>query len=411
MPSHSENIATTANATASRRQHLIFAIATVLYWSTLYIYVPILSPYLEDRGISIGLIGFILGSYGLTQVITRLPLGMYSDIMSRRKPFLIIGMLAGLISCALFMLPGTWGGPLAGRLMAGLCAAAWVPFSVLYASYYPANQTHQAMGTLSFLTVFGQLVGMSASGSLAAWGGWNYAFLCGIIVAGVGAIVAFFVYEPKTKNITAHTNTPTPREGKPPSRFASLAGVFRSTLLWRVSILSLLAHGILFITMFGFTPLQASELGASKSQLTLIVIAFMVPHAIVSFLSGRVLAPRLGSRNVIVAGFLLAALFTAAIPYSDNLVWLAITQAGNGIAQAMYFPLLLSFAIRPFPIAQRATAMGFYQSVYSIGMFVGPYVAGGLNSLGGLRAGFLFGSSLGLIAAAVAWSKQLRDED
>lgn len=405
MPSLTDNNATTTNATASKRQHLIFAIATVLYWSTLYIYVPILSPYLEDRGISIGLIGFILGSYGLTQVITRLPLGMYSDIMSRRKPFLIIGMLAGLISCALFMLPGTWGGPLAGRLMAGICAAAWVPFSVLYASYYPTNQTHQAMGTLSFLTVFGQLVGMSASGSLAAWGGWNYAFVCGILVAGIGAIVALFVYEPTTVTAQVMPKAPTP------NRFASLAGVFRSKLLWRVSILSLLAHGILFITMFGFTPLQASELGATKSQLTLIVIAFMVPHAIVSFISGRVLAPRLGSRNVIVAGFLLAAIFTAAIPYSDNLVSLALTQAGNGIAQAMYFPLLLSFAIRPFPVVQRATAMGFYQSVYSIGMFIGPYIAGGLNSLGGLRAGFLFGSSLGLIAAVISWSKQLRDED
>ncbi|MBO9598941.1 MAG: MFS transporter [Cohnella sp.] len=407
MPSFSENTATTANATASRRQHLIFAVATVLYWSTLYIYVPILSPYLEDRGITIGLIGFILGSYGLTQVVTRLPLGMYSDVMSRRKPFLIIGMLAGLISCALFMLPGTWGGPLAGRLMAGICAAAWVPFSVLYASYYPANQTHQAMGTLSFLTVFGQLVGMSASGGLAAWGGWNYAFLCGIIVAGIGTIVAVFVYEPQPANTPEPTRSSVPK----PSRKASIASVFRSALLWRVSILSLLAHGILFITMFGFTPLQASELGASKSQLTLIVIAFMVPHAIVSFFSGRVLAPRLGSRNVIVAGFLLAAVFTAAIPYSESLGWLALTQAGNGIAQAMYFPLLLSLAIRPFPAAQRATAMGFYQSVYSIGMFIGPYIAGGLNSLGGLRAGFLFGSSLGIIAAVLAWSKQLRDED
>lgn len=409
MPSRSENIAATTNATASRRQHLIFAIATVLYWSTLYIYVPILSPYLEDRGISIGLIGFILGSYGLTQVVTRLPLGMFSDVMSRRKPFLIIGMLAGLISCALFMLPGTWGGPLAGRLMAGICAAAWVPFSVLYASYYPANQTHQAMGTLSFLTVFGQLVGMSASGGLAAWGGWNYTFACGIIVAGIGAIVAIFVYEPKA--VSAKAKAPIRPAGTTHNRLASLAGVFRSKLLWRVSILSLLAHGILFITMFGFTPLQASELGASKSQLTLIVIAFMVPHAIVSFISGRLLAPRLGSRNVIVAGFLLAAIFTAAIPYSDNLVWLALTQAGNGIAQAMYFPLLLSFAIRPFPAVQRATAMGFYQSVYSIGMFIGPYIAGGLISLGGLRAGFLFGSSLGIIAAVLSWSKQLRDDD
>jgi MFS family permease len=385
------------------RRHLIFAAATILYWATLYVYVPILGPYLQDRGLSMGWIGFILGSYGLTQVITRLPLGMYSDVMSKRKPFLIAGMLAGLISCALFMLPGAWGGPLAGRLMAGLCAAAWVPFSVLYASYYPTNQTHQAMGTLSFLTVFGQLAGMSASGWLASLGSWNYAFTCGIGIAAVGMIVTLFVHEPRIA-----IGAPTPPIPKTASRHTTtLSNVLRSSLLWKVATLSLLAHGILFITMFGFTPLQATELGASKAQLTGIVISFMIPHALVSLWTGRYLAPRFGTRKVIIVGFLLAAIFTAAIPYSPNLGWLAVTQMFNGFAQALYFPLLLSLAIRNFIPAERATAMGFYQSVYSIGMFLGPYLAGGLNAFGGLKAGFLFGSALGVVAAILSWNKQL----
>ncbi|RKP55544.1 MFS transporter [Cohnella endophytica] len=394
-----------------RRRHLIFAVATILYWSTLYIYVPILSPYLKDRGLSMGWIGFILGSYGLTQVITRLPLGLFSDVINRRKPFLLIGMIAGLISCILFMLPGTWGGPLAGRLMAGLCAAAWVPFTVLYASYYPTHQTHQAMGTLSFLTVFGQLAGMSVSGWLASAGGWNYAFLCGIAIAAVGMVVSLFVYEPKPaipldskdKAINSeHTDT-----ALRVSKKTMLFRVLRSTLLWKVAILSLLAHGILFITMFGFTPLQAIELGASEAQLTGIVVSFMIPHALVSLWSGRFLAPRFGTRKIVIVGFLAAALFTAAIPFSPNLGWLAVTQMFNGIAQALYFPLLLSLSIRNFVPAERATAMGFYQSTYSMGMFLGPYLAGGLNALGGLQAGFLFGAALGITAAILSLNKEI----
>lgn len=375
-----------------RSKHIIFAAATILYWTTLYIYVPILSPYLHDRGLSMGWIGFILGSYGITQVITRFPLGVYSDAMTRRKPFLIIGMLAGLVSCLLFLLPGTWGGPLAGRLMAGVCAAAWVPFTVLYASYYPANRTHQAMGTLSFLTVFGQLAGMSASGWLASSGGWNNAFLAGVGVAAVGTLIAFFVYEPQSK-----------QSKKVPVAIdrTIVARVLRSRLLWLVSTLSVLAHGILFVTMFGFTPLQAVELGASEAQLTGIVIAFMVPHALVSLWSGRYLAPRFGTRPTMIAGFLLAAACTAIIPFTQSLGVLALTQAINGFAQAMYFPLLLSLSIRSFAAAERATAMGLYQSVYALGMFLGPYVAGGLNSLGGLQAGFLFGASLGLLGALI----------
>jgi len=382
-----------------RSRHLIFAAATILYWTALYVYVPILSPYLDDRGLSMGWIGFILGSYGITQVLLRFPLGMFSDGLSRRKPFLVAGMLAGLVSCALFMLPGSWEGPLAGRLMAGICATAWVPFSVLYASYYPPDKTHQAMGTLSFLTVAGQLVGMTVSGWLVSIGSWNAAFTGGIAVAAAGTLVAFFVYEPAP----ARSERPATAAARTPFRIdrALVARVLRSRLLWLVSLLSVLAHGILFVTMFGFTPLQAVVLGASEAQLTGIVIAFMVPHALVSLWTGRFLAPRFGTRRVVIVGFLLAAVFTAAIPYSPNLGWLAATQALNGIAQAMYFPLLLSLAIRHFVPAERATAMGLYQSTYSFGMFLGPYIAGALNAIGGLKAGFLFGSSLGLIAVVV----------
>lgn len=387
-----------------RSKHLIFAVATILYWTTLYIYVPILSPYLHERGLSLGWIGFILGSYGITQIIIRFPLGIYSDAMTRRKPFLIIGMLAGLVSCLFFLLPGTWGGPLAGRLMAGVCAAAWVPFTVLYASYYPSNQTHQAMGTLSFLTVFGQLTGMSLSGWLAYSGGWDTAFLSGVGVAAVGTLVALFVYEPQAQS------------SKPAKSAAAtidktiVAKVLRSRSLWLVSTLSVLAHGILFITMFGFTPLQAVELGASEAQLTGIVVAFMVPHALVSLWSGRYLAPRFGTRATLVIGFLLAACFTAVIPFTQSLAVLALTQVLNGFAQAMYFPLLLSLAIRSFQTSERATAMGLYQSVYSLGMFLGPYIAGGLNAIGGLQAGFLFGSALGVAAALIVLlNKRLED--
>lgn len=378
----------------TRRQHLIFIVATILYWMTLYIYVPILTPFLQDRGLSMGWIGLIVGSYGLTQLTIRFPLGVYSDRMRRRKPFLIAGMLAGLISCGLFVLGGSWEAPLAGRLVAGICASSWVPFTVLYASHFRPDQSTHAMGNLSFLTVIGQLIGMCASGWLADEGGWNASFLTGIGIAVAGTIASLWIHEPKTET--------TPTAAKPASKFSwSIIG--SSPLLLLVSLLALLAHCILFITMFGFTPLRAVELGASESQLTLLVVAFMVPHAIISLGTGRWFAPRFGSRRVITIGFLLSAACTAAIPFSPSLPWLLATQAVNGAAQALYLPLLLGLAIRDTPQAERATAMGFYQSVYSIGMFAGPYLAGWLNDIGGLRAGFLFGAAIGIGSAMIAW--------
>ncbi|MBN2984226.1 MFS transporter [Cohnella algarum] len=388
----------------ARRHHILFAAATVLYWMTMYVYVPILTPFLQDRGLSMGWIGFIVGSYGLSQMLIRFPLGVYSDRMSRRKPFLIAGMLAGLVGSALFLVGDAWQGPLAGRLVLGICASSWVAYSVLYASYYPPEQSTKAMSTISFLTVVGQLAGMTASGWLASAGGWETAFLTGIGLAAAGMLAAACVFEPPSPSRAALPAAAAEAQTAAPggARRSVRKNVTSSPLLIEVSLLSLLVHCILFITMFGFTPLQAVALGASEVELTWLVVAFMVPHALVSLWSGRLLAPRFGERNVIIAGFILSAACSAAIPLCASLPSLLATQAVNGAAQAMVIPLLLGLAIRDYPSSERATAMGFYQSVYSIGMFAGPYVAGWFNNAGGLRAGFWFAGAIGLAAAAIA---------
>ncbi|CAI6029363.1 MFS transporter [Cohnella sp. JJ-181] len=388
------------------RDHAVFAAATLLYWATMYIYVPILTPFLEDRGLPLGTIGLIVGSYGLTQVLIRFPLGLYSDRLSRRKPFLFAGMAAGLVSCALFLYVGGWAGPLAGRLVAGICASTWVPFTVLYASYYPPEQSGKAMSTLSFLTVVGQLGGMTASGYLAGSGGWNAAFGAGIFIAAAGGLLVAFVREPLPAvpaSPAAQPKLGASTEEAASARRRPLALLRNSPQLWIVSLLSLLAHCVLFITMFGFTPLQAVEYGAGKNGLTGLVVSFMVPHALVSLWTGRYIAPRFGTRPVLVCGFLMAAVCTALIPFSGGYVGLLVTQAANGIAQGLYLPLLLGLAIRDIRPAERATAMGFYQSVYAVGMFAGPYLAGWLNADGGgLKAGFGLGAAIAVAAAVIA---------
>ncbi|MFC3797702.1 MFS transporter [Cohnella sp. GCM10012308] len=397
-PLSSERRAAALQRPIAARDHVVFAAATLLYWATMYIYVPILTPFLEDRGLPLGTIGLIVGSYGLTQVLIRFPLGLFSDRLSKRKPFLFAGMAAGLVSCALFFYVGGWIGPLSGRLVAGICASTWVPFTVLYASYYPPAQSGKAMSTLSFLTVVGQLAGMTLSGYLAGAGGWNAAFAAGMIIAAAGGAVVAFVREPRS----ASTADEEFIGGEEPGKRPALTLLRHSRQLQLVSLLSLLAHCVLFITMFGFTPLQAVEYGAGKNGLTGLVVSFMVPHALVSLWTGRYIAPRFGTRRVLICGFLLAALCTGLIPFSGNYVGLLATQAVNGIAQGLYLPLLLGLAIKDIRPAERATAMGFYQSVYAIGMFAGPYLAGWLNAGGGLKAGFAFGAAIAVIAAVVA---------
>lgn len=385
MPTPMQRTAAVPRAVTGRMA--VFTAVTILYWISLYTYVPVLSPYMEDRGYSYSMIGIVLGSYGLVQILVRLPLGIWSDRIGVRKPFIVTGMAATAASCLLFLIPGHWGWSLAARAMAGVAASTWVGFTVLFASYYPKEEATRAMGTISFLTVVGQLSGMAVSGLLAEGFGWNATFVAGAIAGAAGLALAWGIHEPP---------------GNPdrvPMQTKDLAAVVRSPMLWRVSVLSILAHGILFITMFGFTPSQAIQLGADKSSLTLLSVCFMVPHAVTAILSGKRFAPRFGPWNTALAGFAVSTVCTAIIPFVPSFALLCVTQAVNGFAQGLHMPLLLGLAIQEIEPAKRATAMGFYQAVYALGMFTGPFIAGWLNEAYGLAGGFYLGAAIGLFAA------------
>lgn len=57
----------------------ILIIVTGLFWLSMYTYVPILALYAQRLGASYDMVGIIIGSYGLTQLLLRLPIGIASD--------------------------------------------------------------------------------------------------------------------------------------------------------------------------------------------------------------------------------------------------------------------------------------------------------------------------------------------
>ena len=50
----------------------------------------------------------------------------------------------------------------------------------------------------------------------------------------------------------------------------------------------------------------------------------------------------------------------------------------------------MGLAIRHIPGDQRSTAMGCYQAIYGIGMFLGPVIVGRIGDVYGLKIGYYF---------------------
>lgn len=381
---------------ASSKDKTIFLIVSFVLWFPHFIYLPILSPYIASLGGTYTFIGIVLGSYGLMQLLFRLPFGILSDLAKVRRPFIIFGMFISTLSCLTFALTDSLGWVLLSRSLAGIAASTWVAFTVLYSSYFAEQEIHHAMGSISFAVVLAQLLGMSASGFIVNEWGYHAPFWFSVMIAFLGAVLSWFTYEPK--------------EGvrRIPVRLKDLTSVVREPILPKVSLLSILAHSIIFTTMFGFIPAFALSIGLKAGDLGLIVFSFMVPHALATLLMGKLLVPVLGKWNSLLIAFLLSAAFTSITPSIDTKGWLCLIQSFNGFSQGLLFPALLGMSIESISHEKRATAMGVYQALYAVGMFAGPFLAGVLISAMGLAAGFYFAGGMGFLASGliIRWTKQ-----
>ena len=368
---------------------ILFYIVNALFWFSLYAYVPIFPAYVESKGVSYSLLGLIIGSYGFAQMILRIPIGIGSDRIKKRKIFVVAGMLFSIISCLGLWLFDSPGLIFISRLIAGSAASMFVVYSVLFSSYFKAEDSPKAIGYLMSATVLGQVTAAFGGGIIARWLGDEYTFLLALAAGFIGLLISFFV---KENNV----------EKKGQISTSQLLSVAKDRNLILVSVLAILIQFTTFATTFGFTPLAAKLLGADSYQLGLLLTLTSLPGVLSGALSGSFFGRKFGEKNVIVIGFLITAVTIIIIPFAKSLEILFLSQILGGFTKGAVFPLLMGMSIKKIENSKRASAMGFYQAIYSIGMFAGPFIVGISTDLISLKLGFIFASFFGVLGAEIS---------
>ncbi|MFQ6319240.1 MFS transporter [Bacillus halotolerans] len=369
--------------------HAVFLCMVFCFWFSGYIYVPVFSLYLEDLHFSYGAIGMILGSYGVTQILLRFPLGLLSEILfSLRKPLLIAGFGCSILSSVLFLAFDSFFFVLTARLLAGITASMWVMATILYAHYFKDGSASKAMGIMQFFTVMPQFVSIVFCGLAAAHLGRQVPFWMALAASGIGLVICCFIKDPST--FPAHHKT------------VRMPQYIRDTLrlpkLKLFTILSMTAHAVLFMTVFGFTPLYTNQLGMGDIELLWVMSAFFLPHAAatLSFLFLR-FTGRIAYVTLLIC-FAVIGVCLMFVPFSASLLTVCMTHAFIGLALGLVFPLLLSRVVDISSARLKMSAMGFYQSFYALGIFTGPLLAGKIAQVFGLAEVF-YGAGLMALAA------------
>lgn len=380
-----------SSETSFARQHRIplFCTVTLLFWFSMYTCVPILAAYVEHLGASHKMAGIIVGAYGFSQMLLRIPVGVLSDRFHKRRIFINFGIAFSILSGLGLVVTQDLTLILLMRALAGAAAATWVDFTILFTSYYKHNESTKAIGTISFYNSLGQMFGILSGGWMADHMGWSASFWIGSLVGAIGLAGSFYLVEKYEQSAQ-------------PITMQGVLKVAGDRTLLIVSGLAILSQMLSFATVFGFTPVYAQSLGATKLDMGLLTFFSSLPVALASLVGGRMLAGRLGERRIVVWGFVLTGVFTATIPFFTQLWVLIVTQAIAGFGRGLSFPVLMSQSIKHMPADKRTTAMGFFQSIYGLGMFIGPVFMGMIGDWFDLRQGFVLLGAIGLATALLS---------
>ena len=374
---------------AMRRTRRLLLVGIPLFWSSWYIYNSYISVYARALGASLGFVGITVAAYGLTQFALRIPIGIASDRLGIRKPFVLVGaFVGGVLGCTVMLLAATPWAIFAGRALAGIGAACWVPLSLLLVASYPRSQVAKATAIVSVLSGLGITLSSGIGGQLAQIAGVRMPFGVGIVLGVLAIVLLSQIKEP-------------PAEARKALSVKSLLGVGKVPTVLVVSILALLSHYNVWATTQGFVPIYAANLNISKAQLGILISVWQACNTLISFASAPTNA-RLGTRWTVALGFGVATVGTVLIPLMHGFLPLIAVMVLHGIGQGIVFPVLMAGAITAVPISRRGAAMGFFQAIYAIGMVAGPFVSGLYADRVGLTSTFYMLSALSLISAVVA---------
>ncbi|NLM86199.1 MAG: MFS transporter [Clostridiales bacterium] len=362
---------------------------TAWFWCAQYSYTQFINPELEAMGMNAAFMGLVAGAYGFTQMLLRIPLGMLADRIGKQKPFVIIGCLLTALAGASFLLSYTPNGFLFARALAGVASASWVSFTVLYSSYFPHAQGPSRIAQLNAANMSGRLIGffliIFIIPLLGTKSAFTFSFICGLVALALCLPVKDSQHQ--RRGITLKT----------------MLQVARDPYLLACSFIGILVQMVAFSTYYGFTINVAKNLGAEGAMLSWLNIVLLVPTLIMNYLVTSRLLARFGGRILVVAGFLIAAVYCFLVPYAQNLTQLFLLNILAGFASTLTFAVLMGQSVRDIPQPLRAVGMGFYQAVYGIGMTVGPILMGLVIDKSGMGQAFWMMALLCLASALLSF--------
>jgi MFS family permease len=354
--------------------------------------VPVLRELVQERfGVSEFLTSLFMSINMLAAALTAPVAGALADRFGRRKPLVVIALLADALCFWALTAPLPFPLFMGLRFLEG--GAHIFALSLLLA--IAAQSIDDARrGRVMGLVGGGIMLGVALGAPLGGFLGRSSALLplqCAALLALAAALLAAF---------TLRDASPADvREERPGAR--AIAAALRATPALAIP---LLFAGVDRFTVGFFTSTFSLYLRGihelPQPRIGLLIAAFMLPFALLSYPFGR-LSERWSRVWMLCGGSAIYGIGTASLGWwpPDALVGLMF---GLGVAAAVMFVPSMLMTVELAPAQIRATAMGAFNAAGSLGFILGPATGGWVSQSVASHSGWLAGYRAAFVVAGVS---------
>lgn len=373
-------------------QKILLLIIVTLFWFAQYVYIPFQNPYLVMCNVSSNMIGIIIGSYGISQCLLRLPIGVFADSIGKHKCFILLGVaFASLGSCMRVIIPNG-DGFLIANILSGIASSTWISYMIHYTRYFSKDNQQKATSNIILVNNLGMLLGFVISTLFYDKLGMRFLCTMSALSGVVGTILALFIKDHPSDYKEFNSN-------KSSIKYLLIC---KNKRLIFFSILALIQQGIQMSTTMSFTTQILKDLGASSFIVGLSSIVYMLSAVLSAGFASSKFCAKGGAKLWIPTVFSLITVYCIIVSTMNSIPIIFLLQILPGMSTGILCSYLTSEAMKAVPQYQKSTAMGFFQAVYAIGMSIFPMIVGKIASTISIKNGYFLLALISIFGAMVS---------
>jgi DHA1 family tetracycline resistance protein-like MFS transporter len=363
----------------------------------LTIILPLLPFYAEHLGASATVVGLLMSSYALCQLIAGPILGRMSDHMGR-KPLLIASQIGTLIGFLILAFAGSLWLVFLSRIIDGITAGNLSLAQAYIADVTTHENRAKSFGVIGVAFGIGFLIGPAVSGYLAQFG-YVYPILAAAFLSA-SSIVCTATLLPKAEPHTDQGSRVNALDWKGYAEYFSRPKLGR--LLWEFFFFAF--SFALFISGFALYAqrrytLHGHPFGAKEVGYVFAWVGFL-GLIIQGGLIGR-LVKLLGERTLVWTGFAISALGYGLLAWTRTVSGLLGACTVNSCSGVLR-PAVTSLITQQAGKREQGVVLGLTQSITSISQIVAPVIAGSLIDRGQLGAWALATAAVAFLGMLVS---------